>query len=94
MALARTRRVRTSAQGWCEARRLEFKPTKEKLLETDETLGPLFEILEAQVVRLSLVDDGAYPQSAIRLRVDPMATLKRLPPVSVYSRRPRRMMVV
>ena len=51
---------------------LEFKPTKEKLLETDETLGPLFEILEAQVVRLSLVDDGAYPQSAIRLRVEPM----------------------
>ena len=73
---------------------MEFKPTKEKLLETDETLGALFEIQEAQVIRLSLVDDGAYPQSAIRLRVEPMATLKRLPPVSVYSRRPRRMMVV
>ena len=53
---------------------LEFKPSKEKLLETDETEGPLFEILEAQVVRLSLVDDGAYPQSAIRLRVEPMAS--------------------
>ena len=52
---------------------LEFKPSKEKLLETDEKLGPLFEIMEAQVVRLSLVDDGAYPQSAIRLRVEPMA---------------------
>ena len=58
---------------------LEFKPSKEKLLETDEKLGPLFEILEAQVVRLSLVDDGAYPQSAIRLRVEPMAAEKRLP---------------
>ena len=26
-------------------------------------LGALFEIQEAQVIRLSLVDDGAYPQS-------------------------------
>ena len=73
---------------------LEFKPTKEKLLETDETLGPLFEILEAQVVRLSLVDDGAYPQSAIRLRVEPMASEKRLPSVVSVHSRPRRMMVV
>ena len=64
-----------AAQGWFAGRALEFKPTKEKLLETDETLGPLFEILEAQVVRLSLVDDGAYPQSAIRLRVEPMPRL-------------------
>ena len=75
MARARTRRARTSAQGWSRAS-LEFKPSKEKLLETDEKLGPLFEILEAQVVRLSLVDDGAYPQSAIRLRVEPMAADK------------------
>ena len=43
---------------------LEFKPTKERLLETDAAKGPLFEITEASVVRLSLVDDGAYPQSS------------------------------
>ena len=51
---------------------LEFRPSKERLLEKDEKKGPLFEIMEAQVIRLSLVDDGAYPQSAIRLRVDPL----------------------
>ena len=77
---------------------LEFKPSKEKLLETDEKLGPLFEILEAQVVRLSLVDDGAYPQSAIRLRVEPMAAAHPyhgLEPRHIMNpRRPRRMMVV
>ena len=77
---------------------LEFKPTKEKLLETDETEGPLFEILEAQVIRLSLVDDGAYPQSAIRLRVEPMASLEAIAVESaglaVVARRRRRMMVV
>ena len=49
---------------------LEFKPMKERLLETDAAKGPLFEITEAAVVRLSLVDDGAYPQSSIRLRVE------------------------
>ena len=76
---------------------LEMKPTKEKLLEMDEKLGPLFEILEAQVVRLSLVDDGAYPQSAIRLRVEPMAAAHNhgLEPRHIMNpRRPRRMMVV
>ena len=72
---------------------MEFKPTKEKLLETDEVKGPLFEILAAQVVRLSLVDDGAYPQSAIRLRVEPMAAARREHGV-MPARRPRRMMVV
>ena len=72
---------------------LEFKPSKERLIEKDETEGPLFEILEAQVVRLSLVDDGAYPQSAIRLRVEPMAAARREPGVPT-GRRPRRMMVV
>ena len=73
---------------------LEMKVLKQKLLETDETEGPLFEILEAQVVRLSLVDDGAYPQSAIRLRVEPMQAEKRLTPVVSVHSRPRRMMVV
>ena len=75
---------------------MEFKPSKEKLLETDETLGPLFEILEAQVVRLSLVDDGAYPQSAIRLRVDPLAAAiaDGAQGVSPIRSRPRRFMVV
>ena len=57
------------------------------------SLGPLFEIQEAQVVRLSLVDDGAYPQSAIRLRVEPMAAAQREPGVQPDSR-PRRFMVV
>ena len=65
---------------------IEFKPTKEKLIENDETEGPLFEILEAQVIRLSLVDDGAYPQSAIRLRVEPMA--------AAVARRPRQLSLV
>ena len=75
---------------------MEFKPSKEKLLETDETLGPLFEILEAQVVRLSLVDDGAYPQSAIRLRVEPMAAAiaAGAQGVSTIRSRPHRFMVV
>ena len=72
MARARTRRARTYALGWFAAHRWSSSQARRKLLETDETLGPLFEILEAQVVRLSLVDDGAYPQSAIRLRVEPM----------------------
>ena len=72
---------------------MEFKPTKEQMIEKDETEGPLFEILEAQVVRLSLVDDGAYPQSAIRLRVEPMAAVRSEPGVTT-GRRPRRLMVV
>ena len=72
---------------------MEFKPTKEKLLETDETLGPLFEILEAKVVRLSLVDDGAYPQSGIRLRVDPMQAARRAHGAQLAIR-PRRVVVV
>ena len=44
------------------------------------------------MIRLSLVDDGAYPQSSIKLRVDPMAAVPEeavVPPV-----RHRRMMVV
>ena len=75
---------------------LEFKPTKEKLLETDEEKGPLFEIMQAQVIRLSLVDDGAYPQSAIRLRVEPLsaASVVTEAVVELSSRRPRRVIVV
>ena len=49
---------------------LEFMPEKEKLLETDTEKGPLYEIVKAQVVRLSLVDDGAYPQSSIKARME------------------------
>ena len=71
---------------------MEFKPKREKLLETDEILGALFEIQEAQVIRLSLVDDGAYPQSAIRLRVEPLSAASVITPSVVP--RPRRMMVV
>ena len=56
---------------------LEMKLLKQRMIEKDETEWPLFEILEAQVVRLSLVDDGAYPQSGIRLRVDPMQSARR-----------------
>ena len=70
---------------------LEFRPSKERLLEKDEGKGPLFEIMEAQVIRLSLVDDGAYPQSAIRLRVDPMEPAPRQ---AAPVHRPRRLMVV
>ena len=75
---------------------MEFKPSKEKLLETDEIKGPLFEILKALVVRLSLVDDGAYPQSAIRLRVEPMASATAAGAKGVETRRsrPRPQMVV
>ena len=81
---------------------LEFIPEKEKLLETDTEKGPLYEIVKAQVVRLSLVDDGAYPQSAIRLRVEPMAAAKvsssdariREMAAVMQTTRRRRMMVV
>ena len=37
--------------------------------------GRCTRFMEAQVIRLSLVDDGAYPQSSIKLRVDPMAAV-------------------
>ena len=75
---------------------LEFKPTKEKLLETDETLGPLFEITEAAVIRLSLVDDGAYPQSSIKVRMGqpPAHQEPRLQLDASYRKRDRRPMVV
>ena len=67
---------------------LEFPPPKYKTLEIDSEKGPLMEILEAHVLRLSLVDDGAYPQSAIGLRVEPMA--EAVPP----DRRPRQLSLV
>ena len=49
---------------------LEFMPEKERLLETDTEKGPLYEIVKAKVMRLSLVDDGAYPQSSINVRME------------------------
>ena len=54
---------------------LEFIPKREKLIEMDDTKGDLYEILDAQVLRLSLVDDGAYPQSTIELKMEPPADL-------------------
>ena len=72
---------------------LEFRPGKHRVLEQYAKKGPLVEIMEAQVIRLSLVDDGAYPQSAIRLRVEPMAAARREPGAPT-GRRPRRLMVV
>ena len=80
---------------------LEFMPEKEKLLETDTEKGPLYEIVKAKVMRLSLVDDGAYPQSSINLRFEPpqaqpkaRSTLRVKFADSAPVRRPRRMMVV
>ena len=64
---------------------LEFMPEKERLLETDKEKGPLYEIMRAKVIRLSLVDDGAYPQSSIKLRVEPMAAAPE--PVDSWSQR-------
>ena len=40
---------------------LEFIPSKEKPIELGDS--PLYEITEGRVLRLALVDDGAYPQS-------------------------------
>ena len=54
---------------------LEFIPKRELLISTDDKKGDLYEILEAQVLRLSLVDDGAYPQSTIELKMEPPAVL-------------------
>ena len=79
---------------------LEFPPPKYKTLEIDSEKGPLMEILKANVLRLSLVDDGAYPQSSINLRFDqPQAQPKgrstlRVTFADAPSARPRRMMVV
>ena len=42
----------------------------ERLVETDTEKGPLYEIVKAKVMRLSLVDDGAYPQSSINVRME------------------------
>ena len=49
---------------------LEFPPPRYRTLEMDQKNGPLLEIMEAMVRRLSLVDDGAYPQSSISLRFE------------------------
>ena len=32
--------------------------------------GPLVEIMKGFVVRVSLVDDGAYPQSSVNVRME------------------------
>ena len=78
------------AGGTLRGASLEMRPGKHRVLEHDAKQGPLVEIMEAQVIRLSLVDDGAYPQSAIRLRVEHIAST----PVVVHaSSRPRRLMV-
>ena len=63
------------AGGTLRGASLEFMPEKEKLLETDENKGPLYEIVQAKVVRLSLVDDGAYPQSSINVRMEQLAAV-------------------
>ena len=71
---------------------IELKRQQDRIVEMDSENGPLVEIMKGKIVRVSLVDDGAYPQSAISLRFDPM---KAAPPVvSAPSSRPRRMMVV
>ena len=49
---------------------LEFIPSKEKPIELGDS--PLYEITEGRVLRLALVDDGAYPQSKVQ-RVMPAA---------------------
>ena len=68
---------------------LEMTVSKQKLLEKDPFDGlPLFEILEAQVIRLSLVDDGAYPQAAINLLEPKAAT------VPAARSRPRQLLLV
>ena len=43
---------------------LEFIPSKEKPIELGDS--PLYEITEARVLRLAIVDDGAYPQSKVQ----------------------------
>ena len=72
---------------------MEFQIKREKLLETDDEKGALYEVLKAAVFRNSLVDDGAYPQSSIKLRVDPMAAARSEPGVPPAVRN-RRLMVV
>ena len=72
---------------------MEFKRVQDRIVSMDAENGPLIEIMKGIVVRVSLVDDGAYPQSAISLRFDPMAAVAVVPAVQP-ARRPRRMMVV
>ena len=49
---------------------MEFKLLRERIVELNEKDGPLYEILQAAVIRNSLVDDGAYPQSSIKARME------------------------
>ena len=44
---------------------LEFVPLREREIEWSKEGGSLYDVLDAQVLRLSLVDDGAYPESKL-----------------------------
>ena len=68
---------------------IEFKRQKDRIVSMDAEKGPLIEIMKGSVVRVSLVDDGAYPQSSIKLRVDTMQAARR----EVLPARPRRFLV-
>ena len=52
---------------------MEFKRAKDRIVSMDAEQGPLVELMKGFVVRVSLVDDGAYPQSSIQVRVGQMA---------------------
>ena len=49
---------------------MEFQVRRERLLETDKEKGPLYEVMKAAIFRNSLVDDGAYPQSSFKIRME------------------------
>ena len=65
---------------------LEFIPSKEKPIELGDS--PLYEITEGRVLRLAIVDDGAYPQSKVQ-RVMPKPDRKS-GPASTPTARPKR----
>ena len=48
---------------------VEMRPVKRRPIELSENDKPLIEIVEAVMLRYSLVDDGAYPDSRIKMRV-------------------------
>ena len=52
---------------------LEFYVRCERLIEMDDEKGDLYEIQDAQVLRLSLVDDGAYSESKLEFKQEPRA---------------------
>ena len=49
---------------------IEFKNAHDRLVSMDAEQGPLIEIMRGLVVRVSLVDEGAYPQSSVSLRME------------------------